>query len=133
MRVETAVPPGESVTLDGLTLQPGHDTQRGGGEVVRLTLPRKPLILVRIMSDFPADPCTIVSIFGLADIAKSGDVPDETTLKATLTEWERPPLFPYTVMLPAAPSPPAKTVRVAVPVELGATATLDGLISQVVH
>ncbi len=75
----------------------------------------------------------IVSMFGLADMVKSGVLPEETILKATLTEWERLPLFPYTVMLPAAPSPPAKIVRVAVAVELGATTTLDGLISQVVQ
>src|SRR5437773_11647141 len=85
------------------------------------------------MSDFPADPCTIVSMFGLADMVKSGVLPEETILKATLTEWERLPLFPYTVMLPAAPSPPAQIVRVAVAVELGATITLDGLSSQVVQ
>jgi len=96
-------------------------------------LPWNPLTLVRIISDFPADPCTIVSTFGLADIVKSGVPPEETILKATLTESERLPLFPYTVMLPAAPPPPAKTVRVAVAVELGATITLDGLISHVVH
>jgi len=100
---------------------------------VRLTLPWNPLILVRIMSDFPEDPCTIVSMFGLADIVKSGVPPEETTLKATLTEWERPPLFPYTVMLPALPGPPAFIVRVAVAVELGARLTLDGLISHVVQ
>ena len=100
---------------------------------MRLTLPWNPLILVSIISDFPADPCTIVSIFGSADIVKSGAPPEETTLKATLTEWERLPLFPYTVMLPALPGPPAKIVRVAVAVELGATIRLDGLISHVVH
>jgi len=75
----------------------------------------------------------IVSMFGLADMVKSGVLPEETILKATLTEWERLPPFPYTVMLPAAPSPPPKIVRVAVAVELGATITLDGLISHVVH
>ena len=91
------------------------------------------MILVRIISDFPAEPCTIVSIFGLADIAKSGVPPEETILKATLTEWERLPLFPYTVMLPALPGPPAFIVRVAVAVELGARLTLDGLISHVVQ
>ena len=96
-------------------------------------MPWNPLILVRIMSDFPADPCMIVRMFGLADMVKSGVLPEETILKAMLTEWERLPLFPYTVMLPAAPSPPAKIVRVAVAVELGATITLDGLISHVVH
>jgi len=96
-------------------------------------LPWNPLILVRIMSDFPEDPCTIVSMFGLADIVKSGVPPEETTLKATLTEWERPPLFPYAVMLPALPGPPAFIVRVAVAVGLGARLTLDGLISHVVQ
>src|SRR6059058_768868 len=75
----------------------------------------------------------IVSSGGTPDFTMSGVPPEETILKATLTEWERPPPFPYTVMLPAAPSPPPKIVRVAVAVELGATITLDGLISHVVH
>jgi len=49
VRVEATVPPGESVTLDGLMVQPGHDTQRGGGEVVRLIVPLNPLKLDRMI------------------------------------------------------------------------------------
>ena len=93
-------------------------------------MPWNPLRLLSIISDFPADPCTIVSMLGLADIVKSGAPPEETILKATLTEWERLPLFPYTVMLPALPGPPARIVRVAVAVELGARSSLVGLIVQ---
>src|SRR5437870_5615742 len=114
-------------------LQPGHDTQRGGGEVVRLIVPLNPLVLDRMIWDLAVEPAGTVWFVGFAEIVKSGVPPEETTLKATLTEWERPPLFPYAVMLPALPGPPAFIVRVAVAVELGARLTLDGLISHVVQ
>ena len=60
VRVELAVPPDESLTLDELRPQLGHETQRGGGEVARFTVPLKPLRLVSMISDFPEEPATTV-------------------------------------------------------------------------
>jgi hypothetical protein len=60
VRVELADPPSESLTLDELRPQPGHETQRGGGEVVRFTVPLKPLILVNMIKDFAEEPATTV-------------------------------------------------------------------------
>jgi len=60
VRVELAVPPDESLTLDELRPQPGHEAQRGGGEVARFTTPLKPLMLVNMIKDFPEEPATTV-------------------------------------------------------------------------
>jgi len=60
VRVEVAVPPDESLRLDGLTPQLGQETQRGGGDVVRFTVPLKPLRLDSVISDFPEEPATTV-------------------------------------------------------------------------
>ena len=60
VRVELAVPPDESLTLDELRPQLGHETQRGGGEVARFTVPLKPLRLVSMISDLPEEPATTV-------------------------------------------------------------------------
>jgi len=98
VRVEAAVPPGESVTLDGLMLQPGHDAQRGGGEVVRLIVPLNPLMLDRMIWDFAVEPAGTVWFVGLAEIVKSGGLED-TTVKVTGALWERLPLVPVTATL----------------------------------
>jgi len=58
VRAELAVPPDESLTLDELRPQLGHETQMGGGDVARLTVPLKPLRLVSMISDFPEEPAT---------------------------------------------------------------------------
>src|SRR5437899_2426371 len=60
VRVELAVPPDESLTLDELRPQLGHETQRGGGEVARFTVPLKLLRLVSMIRDFPEEPATTV-------------------------------------------------------------------------
>ena len=98
MRVEAAVPPGESVTLDGLMLQPGHDTQRGGGEVVRLIVPPNPLTLDRTIWDFAVEPAGTVWFVGLAEIVKSGGL-EATTVKVTGALWDRLPVVPVTATL----------------------------------
>jgi len=46
------------LTLDELRPQLGHETQMGGGDVARLTVPLKPLRLVSMISDFPEEPAT---------------------------------------------------------------------------
>jgi len=98
VRVEAAVPPGESVTLDGLMLQPGHDGQRGGGEVVRLIVPLSPLMLDRMIWEVADEPAGTVWFVGLAEIVKSGGV-EATTVKVTGALWERLALVPVTATL----------------------------------
>ena len=45
VKVEDPVPPEDRVTFAGLTLQPGQLGQSGGGDVLKLTVPLKPLRL----------------------------------------------------------------------------------------
>jgi len=56
VRVDEAVPPGGSMTLDGLTPQPGHEAQRGGAEVESVTVPLKPFTLVREIVEVAEEP-----------------------------------------------------------------------------
>ncbi len=63
----------------------------------RLTLPEKPLRLVRVIVEFPDDPCTMLKVVGLEDMLKSCP----TTVAATVAEWDGdPPIaVPVTVMV----------------------------------
>lgn len=64
---------------------------------VRLTLPEKPFRLVRVIVEFPDDPCTMLKVMGFGDIPKSG----ATTVNPTVAEWDGdPPIaVPVTVMV----------------------------------
>ncbi len=64
---------------------------------VRLTLPEKPLRLVRVIVEFPDDPCTMLKVVGLEAMLKSGP----TTVAATVAEWDGdPPIaVPVTIMV----------------------------------
>ncbi len=63
---ETAVAPGESVTLSGVS-----DTPRPEGETVAVTLtvPEKPFRLVRVIVELPEEPARISSEDGLEEMA----------------------------------------------------------------
>jgi len=98
VRIEAAVPPGGRSTLDGLMLQPGHETQTGAGDVVSLTVPLKLLMLVSVIWDLPVEPATTVWFDGLAEIVKFGGL-EATTVNVTGAEWERLPLVPVTATL----------------------------------
>ena len=62
-----------------------------------MTVPLKPLILVRVMVDLPVVPAGILRLLGLAVIVKSGAGVDETTVKVTSTLCVMLPLAPVTV------------------------------------
>jgi hypothetical protein len=98
VRIEVAVPPGGRSTLDGLIPQFGHETQSGAGDVVSLTVPLKPLMLVSVIWDLPVVPAMTVWLDGLAEIVKSGG-PEDTTVNVTGAEWERLPPVPFTATL----------------------------------
>ena len=62
-----------------------------------MTVPLKPLRLVRVIADLPVVPAGILSLLGLAVIVKSGAGVDVTTVKATSTLCDMLPLAPVTV------------------------------------
>ncbi len=88
----------------------------------RLTLPEKPLRLVRVIVEFPANPCTMLKVVGLEDMLKSGP----TTVTATVAEWESDPLVPVTVTVyvPAALAVVGEKVRTKEPVPPAARVTV---------
>ncbi len=75
VRMAVAVPPGVSVTLEGLTdqvLQAGGQIISGPVFVVRETVPANPLMLVTLMMEVAVVPACMASELGFADIVKSG-------------------------------------------------------------
>ena len=68
MRVDDPDPPEERVTLVGLT---DVDRPDGETEANRLTVPVKPLRLVRLITDVPEVPDWMVRLDGLLDMLKS--------------------------------------------------------------
>ncbi len=87
VRVEVPVPPEASVTLVGLTelVRP-----EGDADVVRPTVPAKPLTPVRVIVEVVGKPVTTVRLDG-AEREKS------VTLTVTLAEWDKEPLVATTV------------------------------------
>jgi len=71
-RVELPEPPDDSVTSAGLSVVVGPCLTRGLIPPERLTVPVKPLRLVREIRDVAEDPARIVRLLGLAVIKKSG-------------------------------------------------------------
>ncbi len=67
MRVDDPDPPEERVTLVGLS---EADSPDGETEADRLTVPVKPLRLVRLITDVPEEPDWMVRLDGLLDILK---------------------------------------------------------------
>lgn len=72
VRRELIVPPEVSVTLDGLTDAAGPPANTGETVDDNVTVPAKPLTLVRIMEVFPEEPATRVRKVEAARIVKSG-------------------------------------------------------------
>ena len=68
MRVDDPDPPEERVALVGLT---DADRPDGETEADMLTVPVKPLRLVRLITDVPEVPDWMVRLDGLLDILKS--------------------------------------------------------------
>ncbi len=83
------VPPEVSVTLRGLTelVRP-----EGDADVIRPTVPTKPLTLVRVIVEVLAKPVMTVRL-DAAERVKS------VTLTVTLVEWDSEPLVATTVMV----------------------------------
>ena len=94
--VADAFPFDASVTLVGLIDQVGQPGHVGGVEVLRFTVPLKPLKLVTATVDVPVAPSGITRAEGFAVMAKSGGGGGglETTEKLTVVECERLPLVP---------------------------------------
>jgi hypothetical protein len=67
--VVVPVPPAESVTLVALRVVVAPD---GDIEEVRVIVPEKPLMLVRVIVDAAEEPAWIVRLTGLAAMVKSG-------------------------------------------------------------
>lgn len=91
--VVVPVPPDERVTLVALKVVVGPD---GDMEDVRVTVPAKPLILVRVIEDAADEPAWIVRLTGLAAMVKSGGG-GELTVTVIVTEWTSVPLEPFTI------------------------------------
>ena len=92
MRVEVAAPSGGSVAIIGLS-----DAVAPAGEtlLLRLTVPEKPLKLVRVMVDVADDPPgRTVRLDGFGVIVKSGP-----TTTGTVAVWVIPPLTPVTLIM----------------------------------
>ncbi len=78
----------EAVMLAGLTVA----VTPAGGEVVRVTVPVKPLRGARAIVEMPVAPgLRGPTVLGLVEMVKS------TTATVTLTVWNRVPLVPVTV------------------------------------
>ncbi len=88
--VEEAEVPGDNVTLGELKVAPGPPNTL----VVRVTVPLKPLRLVRVMTDIPEEPAGKLRETGLAEMAKSSGA---VTATVTMAEWDTPPLKPTTL------------------------------------
>ncbi len=105
--------PEDNATETGLTEAVGPV---GYTATPRVTLPAKPLRLVRVIVEFPDDPCTMLKVVGLEDMLKSGT----TIVTAVVAEWDGdPPVpVPVTVMVyvPAGVELVVEIVRVDVPV-----------------
>lgn len=87
------MPPDANVTEVGLTEAVGPV-----GETVTLmdTVPEKLLRLVRVIVEFPGDPCMMLRVVGLEDMLKSGP----TTVTETVVEWDGTPVpEPVTVIV----------------------------------
>ncbi len=89
LMVELLVAPAVKVTLVGLRV-----AVRPEGDAVdeRETVPAKPFMLVRLILALVAAPVMTLMLVG-AEILKS------TTFTATVTEWVREPLVPFTTTL----------------------------------
>lgn len=91
--VVVPVPPDERVTLVALRVVVGPD---GDMEDVRVIVPVKPLILVRVIEDAAEEPAWIVRLTGLTAMVKSGGG-GGLTATVIVAEWTSVPLVPLTV------------------------------------
>ncbi len=117
VRAALAVPPEERVTLVGLRVS---FTPAGADSVLRLTVPRNPPTLARVMLSIREDPAGITRLVGAADRVKPGMVTETWTVL-----W-RLPLVPVTVTLyaPDGVVVEAETVRAELPDPFGARVTV---------
>lgn len=91
--VVVPVPPDDRVTLVALRVVVGPD---GDMEDVRVIVPAKLLILVKVIAEDAEEPAWIVRLTGLAVMVKSGGGGGRT-VTVTVTEWTSVPLVPLTV------------------------------------
>lgn len=91
--VVAPVPPDDRRTLVALRVVVGPD---GDMEDVRLIVPPKPLILVKVITDAAEEPAWIVRLTGLATMVKSG-WGGGLTVTVIVTEWTSVPLIPLTI------------------------------------
>jgi len=91
VRTEEPEPPLERVTLVGFK---EADSPDGDTEGARLTVPTKPLRLVRLIVEVAEDPAWKLRLAGLLEILKSGGT---TTFTDTATQCESEPLVPVTL------------------------------------
>ena len=92
VKVVLPVPP-EVNTIDELLSEEWSRVDESVTE--RVTVPVKPLRLVRVMVLVPDEPRARLSEDGFADIEKS---PVDEIVSERVVEWEREPLFPVTAM-----------------------------------
>jgi len=129
VRVTDADPPGGRRTLDRLRVAMIIFDETVS---VNVTVPLKPLRLVRVIVEVAEEPCVIVRFAGTAEREKSGGC-DWEILKRTFTECVRLALVPVTVMFPEVPAAPPIISSVANAVPPGVRLTLEGVIDHTVH
>ncbi len=95
VRVDVPVPP--AVKATGLTLNEVVRPVTGlAVDADRVTLPKKPLTLARVIVEVAEEPDVIATLVGLAETPKSADV---LTLRNTVAEWLSNPPVPVTKMV----------------------------------
>src|SRR5690242_16964938 len=98
VRTEFPVPPDRSVTLFGLIVRVGLEPLLGEMEVVRLTVPAKPPMLVSVIVLLVDDPLVTFIAVGEDAIEKSG-AGGVVILRTLVTSWLSRPLVPLTVIV----------------------------------
>jgi len=98
VRIAFPVPPDSKVTLLGLRVRVGLEPLLGEIDVVKLTVPAKPPMLVNMMVLLVAEPRVTLIEDGAAEVEKSG-AGGETTLRILVTLWLSLPLTPSTLIV----------------------------------
>ncbi len=116
VRITFPVPPDSNVTRFGLRVRVGLEPLLGEMDVVRLTVPAKPPMLVNVIVLLVAEPRVTFMEDGAAEVEKSGEG-GGTTLRILVTLWLSFPLVPPIVILcvPSGADAGTDTVSVEAP------------------
>ena len=98
VRIAFPVAPDSNVTRFGLRVRAGLEPLLGEMDVVRLTVPAKPPMLVNVIVLLVAEPRVTFMEDGAAEVEKSGEG-GGTTLRILVTLWPSLPLTPSTIIV----------------------------------